>query len=115
MFPCTLATVANDPSSVSYTLQSRSDDTVQLRPLLHGDVNALEKFMEDLSVQTKAFSTYDCTAQEMCEAINKYDKLRFITLVNDSVTSLLEFSFAILESDIERFQSYNITLNEEID
>lgn len=85
--------------------------SVLLRPLLHEDVHILEQFLLNLSTQTKELSTYEYTAQEMCEAINRYDKLRLVTITDDVITSLLEFSFSIMQSDHQRFSNYHIKLD----
>lgn len=92
-------------------------ERVVLRPLVPEDVQKLARFLERLSVKTReqsTFSSYDIAmAQELCEAINRYDKLRFV-LENscEEICGLFEFSLDIPESDVDRFNDYGITLGD---
>ena len=94
------------------------DLRICFRPLLRTDDERLAKFLENLSEQTRQFSTresYDLDeAQRLCSAINRYDKLRLIALINnDVIIALFEFSFSIVEDDHRRFEDkYHIRLNE---
>lgn len=49
----------------------------------------------------------------MCDAINRYDKLRLVveTPTRQRIVGLLEFSMAITEGDQARFAGYGITLD----
>jgi GNAT superfamily N-acetyltransferase len=88
------------------------------RPLLPNDDIKLAEFLENLSPQTREFATrnsYDLNeARELCFAINRYDKLRLIALINnETIIALFEFSLSIVEDDYKRFaDKYNIILNE---
>jgi GNAT superfamily N-acetyltransferase len=97
------------------------DMLICFRPLLPNDDIKLANFLENLSSQTRAFSTrnsYDIMeARELCFAINRYDKLRLIALINNEIIiALFEFSLSIVENDYKRFEEkYNIKLNEKTD
>jgi GNAT superfamily N-acetyltransferase len=96
------------------------DMLICFRPLLSNDDIKLADFLENLSSQTRAFSvrnSYDIKeARELCFAINRYDKLRLIALINNEIIALFEFSLSIVENDYKRFmENYNIQLNEETD
>lgn len=55
-------------------------------------------------------------AQELCDAIGRYDKHRFVVLnAKGDVVGLLEYSFGIPVDDINRYRKYNIELNEKTD
>lgn len=94
---------------------------IYYRPLLLNDDVKLAEFLENLSQETRQYSTrnsYDINeARELCYAINRYDKLRLIALINnEKIIALFEFSLAIVEDDFKRFKdNYNIELNEKID
>lgn len=94
---------------------------INFRPLLSNDDVKLAEFLENLQPQTRVYSTqnsYDITgARELCFAINRYDKLRLIALINNEIIiALFEFSLSIVEDDYKRFrENYNIELNEKID
>src|SRR5438874_12740158 len=68
---------------------------------------------------TRKFSSYPsddlAAAREMCEAINRYDKLRMVATADRSIVALFEFSFSITHADRERYRSYGIELDERID
>lgn len=90
---------------------------IYFRPLLRTDDKRLATFLENLSEQTRQFSTresYDLDeAQSLCSAINRYDKLRLVALIdNDLIIALFEFSLSIVDNDHQRFKKYNIQLNE---
>jgi len=97
------------------------DMFICFRPLLPNDDIKLADFLENLSLQTRAFSTRDSynikEARQLCFAINRYDKLRLIALINNErIIALFEFSLSIVESDYKRFEEkYNIKLNEKTD
>lgn len=91
-----------------------------LRPLEGGDVELLARFLEGLSPITRAFSTFDsydgAAAQALCDAINRYDKLRFVVEnVAGQIVGLFEFSFGIPEGDVQRYQRYGMALDERVD
>lgn len=116
----TLASVADNPQPVTYSIVDNADETYTLRPLVAGDVAALMTFLQNLSAETRRFSTfgsYDrAMAQELCEAIAKYDKLRFVVEhPSDGIVGLLEFSFAIVASDRQRYVANGITLQLDTD
>jgi GNAT superfamily N-acetyltransferase len=115
----TLSLAAAEPQRVTRTLALPDGETVLYRPLLPTDVERLTEFLSSLSPTTRHFwdlDTYDrAAAQEMCAAINCYDKFRMVAL-NTEESSLLadfEFSFDLVENDYTRFRSYGITLSGE--
>jgi diamine N-acetyltransferase len=91
---------------------------VILRPLDGKDVQGLREFLESLSDRTRLAwrrDSYDLAeAQDLCDAIGRYDKLRMVIEEADQhkVLGLFEFSFDIPESDRQRFAAYGIELNQ---
>ncbi len=115
----TLAAVATAPATVTSQLVLPTGESLHFRPLLPDDAALLATFLQGLSPQTRRFSTYDgydlAAAQALCTAINRYDKLRLVAVVNEQIVALLEFSFAIVDADKARYASYGITLDEATD
>jgi GNAT superfamily N-acetyltransferase len=117
----TLARVFAHPEVVTYIVESPAFGHAILRPLTTHDVDALALFLSGLSLQTQRFSifpSYDrTTAQALCEAINRYDKLRFVleVLPAPQIAGLFEFSFALPAGDIQRYTSYGVPLDERTD
>lgn len=96
--------------------------TAVFRPLETADVGRLAEFLSSLSGETRRFwnlESYDhSAAAELCDAIGRYDKLRFVAQETAAPFLLLasfEFSFGIPPGDTERFRSYGITLSETTD
>ena len=119
--PLSLSDVENNPSLLTFEIILPAGEVFILRPLEHKDVKLLAEFLENLSPQTREFyriDSYDLSAaKEMCDAINKYDKLRFV-VVNKSTNQLIalfEYSFDIPNGDKERFLKYDIRLNSKTD
>ncbi len=122
----TLSSVENNPESVTFPITLAGGDSEVLRPLLPNDVNKLGNFLLGLSEETKrniiSADGYLPPAEELCEAINKYDKLRFVVETKPRLSSederiigLMEFSFDIPEGDIERYKNAGITLDQKTD
>src|SRR3989344_2936936 len=112
--------VAKNPEKFTRSIVLRTNEVVVLRPLLTEDLDKLTEFLERLSIATRELSTFNSydaeTAKEFCNAINRYDKLRFV--VENSIgriVGLLEFIFDIPEGDIERYAKNGIDLNSEFD
>lgn len=116
----TLAEVFEHPDVVTYTAALPTGNAL-LRPLVAEDVDALGGFLQGLSAQTRdysIFSSYDrAGAQELCDAINRYDKLRFVLESPDRATimALFEFSFDIPDYDLRRYAQYGVHLNARAD
>jgi len=116
-----LSDIKNKPSLLTFELQLSSGETVILRPLEHKDVDLLTEFLNNLSKRTREYyklDSYDkSTAKMMCDAINKYDKLRFVVAKKstDKLIAFFEYSFDIPAGDKERFLKYNIQLNSKTD
>lgn len=116
----TLSNVAQSPNLYTHTFNLQSGEKLIFRPLKTNDIQGLTKFLEGLSSETRKLSTFSSfdvvTAQEFCDAINKYDKLRFIVeTIKGKIVALLEFSFGIPKDDFERFNKYGESLNEQTD
>jgi len=115
----TLGAVAKNPETVTRSLALPTGETALCRPLQPGDEAELADFLQRLSPQTRRFSAYAsydlAMARALCEAIARYDKLRFIAVIGSRVVALLEFSFGIVAEDRERFQNYGIELDERTD
>jgi diamine N-acetyltransferase len=115
----TLSDVAENPTILTTPLDLPSGESTILRPLKPDDSHKLAHFLHHLSAETRRFSDYvsddQATAQELCDAINRYDKLRFVLETEEAIVGLLEFSFAITEGDINRFANYDIDLRAETD
>jgi|SRR5665213_1895629 len=123
--PFTLSSIADRPEIATYSIALDSDEKILVRPLVPGDVHKLATFLQGLSQETRRLSTFDGydleAAKRLCDAINKYDKLRFVVeslssaRVVDRIVGLLEFSFGLPESDVERFNQEGYKLNPDID
>lgn len=115
----TLQQVSDDPALISSELDIATGDNLYLRPLISDDVDALSDFLTSLSPLTRerwVIESYDrSAAQEMCDAIARYDKLRLVITEQEvKIIGLMEFSLSIVPFDIERFNSYGIELNEDL-
>lgn len=115
--PFTLAKVAQDPQLLTTRVVTASGEAFLIRPLVRVDAPKLAVFLSELSLETRYFSTfsgYDTkAAQELCDAIARYDKLRFVVEapLSQQIIGLLEFSFSIPESDVTRYATYNMPLD----
>jgi len=110
--------VASNPSILtSEILNPKDNSTIIIRPLERKDVNELAEFLKGLSLSTRKFCTYTGydlkTAKEFCNAIARYDKLRFVATFKDNkkIIALFEFSFNVPDSDHKRYSKYKIQLN----
>ena len=119
--PLSLSDGEKNPQVLTFKSTLPSGEEVVFRPIEAVDVKLLTEFLEGLSEQTRDFyilDSYDSAkAQEFCDAINKYDKLRFVA-INTSTkkgVALVEYSFDIPEGDTKRFLGYGITLNSKTD
>ncbi|CAF5116164.1 unnamed protein product, partial [Rotaria magnacalcarata] len=94
---------------------------IDFRSLLLTDEKKLAQFLENLGPQTRKFSTrngYDLNeARDLCFAINRYDKLRLVALINnETIIALFEFSLSSVDNEYKRFaEKYGIILNEVTD
>jgi len=113
----TLPEVKKHPSLLTYNLVLSSGEKVILSPLKPKDVNDLAFFLRQLSKKTREFYNFPSfglkMAKELCEAINKYDKLRFVLKDKSSkkIIALFELSFDISEGDKKRFLKYNLKID----
>lgn len=111
----TLDQVADEPTLISSVLTLSTDQSLLMRPLVAQDVDALTDFLTSLSALTRerwVLDSYDKTAaQEMCDAIARYDKLRLVITDQDEKTiGLMEFGLDFVSRTVERFASYGIEL-----
>jgi RimJ/RimL family protein N-acetyltransferase len=117
----TLSEVFTHPSLVTYAIELPTGGDAILRPLQADDVDKLTLLLEGLSLVTRRFSlfpSYDrVTAQALCEAINRYDKLRFVVeiIASQEIIGLFEFSFDIPEGDILRYAQQGVDLDARYD
>lgn len=114
----TLADVAKNPEKFAIPFRLPTGELLLLRPLLPDDVEKLARFLAALSPESRRLSTfpgYDReTAQELCDAIARYDKLR-LALVEESapaqpIVGLLEFSFDLTTGDLYRYTNHGYPL-----
>lgn len=116
-----LASIAANPQGLTVGRTTSDGENLIIRPLESTDVDALAQFFHALSPQTRYFATFEdddgTTAQEWCDAIARYDKLRFVIQPQGSprIVGVLEFSFAITEADSLRYTAYGITLDAQTD
>ena len=108
-----LSDIANDPHILKFETEIPSGEVLVLRPLETKDSEILAEFLRNLSPITREFYTlesYDIKmAQELCDAINRYDKLRFIVVskATSKIIALFEYSFDIPEGDRKRLEGYS--------
>lgn len=116
----TLSDIVRQPKLMAYEVRLEDGEKLSFRPLDMRDVPELAEFLEGLSPETRRLSTFDSydltQAEELCDAINKYDKLRFVIQSKDKrIVGLIELSFGLPSGDIERFKNAGIDLNPEAD
>ena len=113
----TLISVATNPGVLTYDLALRSGEKIVLRPLVQSDSVALADFLSGLSLQTRRFYDFESCdirkAAELCDAIAKYDKLRFVVeLTGNKIIGLIEYSFDLTDDDTKRFAGYGYSLHQ---
>ncbi len=119
--PLKLSDIVEKPGMFTSEVVLPSGEKAVFRPLKKNDSQILTIFLENLSKSTREYYTLDSydlsTAKEMCDAINRYDKLRFIVVSNKTkkIIALFEYSFDIPESDRKRFLEYGVDLNSTAD
>ena len=121
--PLTLIDIAHNPADFATPLRMATGEQLILRPLIPSDGEMLTRFLAALSPESRRLSTfasYDrATAQELCDAIACYDKLRLAVVETDgteeSIVGLMEFSFDLTGGDILRYANYDIGLEQKSD
>nr|WP_203593048.1 GNAT family N-acetyltransferase [Streptomyces sp. SID9124] len=109
--------VADDPTVLTRHLALDDAAGLVFRPLAHADADGLAGFLAALSPETRRLSTfpgYDlATAQELCDAIARYDKLRLVLAEAPSgrIVGLLEFSLDLHPADVERYRAAGVHLS----
>jgi len=119
----TLADVAKNPEKFATPLWAATGEQLILRPLLPSDGEMLARFLAGLSAESRrlsTFSSYDrATAQELCDAIARYDKLRLAVMetsgAEESIVGLMEFSFDLTAGDLSRYANYGEPLDQKTD
>ncbi|MGW8951692.1 GNAT family N-acetyltransferase [Streptomyces sp. NPDC055709] len=112
----TLTEVADDPLLLTRRLALNDGSEVVLRPLTTADDRRLAGFFAGLSPESRRLSTFDgydlATAQDLCDAIARYDKLRLVLeeVPSGRIVGLLEFSFDLHPGDIARYGAVGIRL-----
>lgn len=115
----TLHAVAVDPSVATWPVRNRGAPDLTLRPLEASDLQELRDFLLGLGPITRHF--YDVTdpadhAAEMCEAIDRFDKLRLVlTEGRTTIVGLIELSFGLPPGDHIRFAAYDLELRPGLD
>lgn len=116
-----LHTIAKNPQNYQFSMVSTKGEFFLLRPLEKKDEARLADLIEGLSEETKKFisvnKSSESIAREQCDAINRYDKLRFVLEKEDNreLVGLFEYSFSIPQGDLDRFEKYGIKLSEQTD
>ena len=105
-----------NPKQYTWELQAQSGEKITLRPLLHTDIEGLTSFLKNLSTETRRLSTFDSydkvTATELCNAISKYDKLRFVLeSQSKEIVGLIEFTLDIPQNVVDTYTSYELKLD----
>lgn len=114
----TLQDFEQNSKQYTWEVQTQSGENITFRPLLHSDLDRLTSFLENLSTDTRRLSTFDSydkvTARELCDAISKYDKLRFVLeSQNKEVIGLIEFTLDIPQNVSDKYTTYGLTLDTE--
>jgi hypothetical protein len=101
-------------------INNEHSEEILFRPLRQNDIDALQKFFESLSEETRKFATYPSydlqCAQRFCDEINQHDVLRMIaTADNEKIVAIFEFNLSLEEFDINRHRKYGVELNNDDD
>jgi diamine N-acetyltransferase len=111
----TLADIATNPTLLKSLITLSSGETLILRPLMQSDIEALTAFLEQLSAETRRLSTFPSydreTAQSVCDAIARYDKLRLVVDAGGRIVGLIEFSIDVPSDDLDRYEGYGVALD----
>ncbi|OKK04970.1 hypothetical protein AMK26_14485 [Streptomyces sp. CB03234] len=112
----TLAEIAHDPLVLTRRLARIDGSDVVFRPLTRADTDRLAGFLVGLSPESRRLSTFDgydlATAQDLCDAIARYDKLRLMLeeVLSGRIVGLLECSLGLNPDDIARYRAAGIRL-----
>ena len=112
----TLNQIKDNPKILTFEIPW-TNEVLLLRPLEPKDNELLASFLEGLSSTTRKNYTLDdfgpTTAAEFCNAIARYDKLRFLLLLDETVIGLFEFSMDIPDTDKDRLLKYKLDYSED--
>lgn len=115
----TLAKIAQNPDNFTTPLRPATGEQLILRPLISSDGEKLTRFLQKLSPESRRLSTFSgydrAAAQELCDAIARYDKLRFVVVEagapDEPIVGLMEFSFDLTGGDMLRYTKADYPLN----
>ncbi len=114
--------IAKNPEWITFPIPLPNGANTRLRPLVLEDERNLVLFFDTLSQRTRRFYSFsgsaEMHAQELCQAINRYDKLRCVLEKPGGageIIGLIEFSLAILEEDCQRYAKSGVTLDVDTD
>lgn len=111
----TLSEISRNPEDFSEDFRIGPGLSFIFRPLVHADQDSLASFLSGLGPETREVCRYDESAGDMCSAIGRYDKLRFVIARSNSIIGLFEYSFDITDRDLVRFANYGFRLQRETD
>lgn len=117
--PLTLGEIAQRPQDFATVHTQATGEVLHLRPLLPQDVEKLARFLAGLSPESRRLSTFSgydrATAQELCDAIARYDKLRLAVIdaahPDEPLVGLFEYSFDLTAGDTSRYTKHGCPLN----
>lgn len=98
-----------DSVTNSSIIKLSNSEALHFRFLHPEDVGKLSDFLQNLSPSTRRlsyFESYDVAeAERLCDAIGKYDKLRFVLVSskNKRIEGLIELSYGLPADDIKRY------------
>lgn len=115
-----LVALAANPARLTFRLALPSGMEAVLRPLAPVDVQALGQFFDSLGSSTREFYSVRGDGLEMarqsCDAIARYDKLRFVLETPDArVVGLFEFSRDLVAHDVARYETHGRPLTRGLD
>jgi len=112
----TLRNFEKNPNLYTWRLQTQLGERIIFRPLLHSDIDKLTSFLKNLSTETRRLSSFDSydkvNATKLCNAINKYDKLRFVLeSQSNEIIGLIEFTLDIPQNVLDRYKNYGLIID----
>jgi diamine N-acetyltransferase len=114
--------IDSNPALITATVQTRSDETVTLRPLRPDDAAILGDYLLGLSEQTRnlyAPHPFDRkTAEQLCANIDSADTMRFLAVKPGTEPQVLAYFvlvFGVIDFDKERYGKEGMPLDGETD
>jgi len=111
----TIQTIIENPLIITSEHLLKNHEKIVLRPILKTDVGSFGKFLEGLKEQTRSkFGPHPLTMEEarsICNNINYSETLRILAInANQEIIGYMILSFVLRDSQIMRYQNYNIAL-----